>query len=218
MTIRDRENQLFRNWYRSVSIKEGQQFVIDGLVDEEEWKDTPFNVLYLSDQPVGITDDECEYLYLYDSTYTHKHSEKIDRLIQWMQIILHGAVQASISEEHKRWLLRQIAVVNMDKISGSEESDRRVNSIIGRLFLREQLALYSADLVLCDGTVEALRKLDTKYAANKWKRTAGGMDYLRIGRTIYLGSHPDEYAFAQALHEIDQLEKMKWEGRRGLPL
>lgn len=218
MTIRERENQLFRNWYRSVSVKEGQTFIIDGLVDEEGWENTPFNVLYLSEQPVGIMDDECDYFYLYEGTYEHLYSEKIECLVQWLQVIFHGVATISISEEHKRRLLRQIAVVNIDKIDGSEESDRRSNSILGRLFLREQLDMYACDLVLCDKTAEALKNLDTKYAADKWKTAETGMMYLRIGRTVYLDITVDDGLLLQTLEEINRTEKMKWEGRRALPL
>ena len=229
MTIRERENQLFRNWYRSRFLSTREQFVMDGVVDETEWEDTPINVLIFADRihaPVHVS-DECEWLYRYEDGDHQEKSPEIEEFIQWLSAIFHGTPQetqavlsSKITDTHKQWLLRQMAIINSSKVRN--DTMHRQNEVISRLFLRSQLDLYACDFVLCAGTTGYLQQLDTKYAADKWKEADTGISYLRRGRTVYLdmaslmGNGQAHECIVKTLESIEKKENIHW--NRPLPI
>lgn len=243
MHIKRRENGLFLEWKRTLPEVERDKFVFDGVVDENEWIDTPFNVLFLLKEVNGgeCSWDEREYLseYYEDGDYLATHSKSIDALLVWLHGIFHCSTKThwdelcrQMSDKHNAWLLKQIALVNIKKIPGSGTTDYLDFDAFfsipqNREFLNKQLSIYEPDLVICGKTAYYLQNTDAAYSKSKWKSTHSGISYLRIHNTIYLdfvhplARIPKNYTFyvlMNVLEEINTVEKMGWEHRRNLPL
>lgn len=241
--IKRKENGIFLEWRRSLPEEERERFVFDGIVDENEWLDTPFNVLFLLKEANGGEEswDERDYLaeYFCDEEYMSTHSQSIDALLVWLYGIFHAFSNTSwadiipkMNDNHSAWLLKQIALVNMKKIPGTGTTNYRkfetfFNEPLNKYFLKKQLSIYSPDIVICGKTAYYLQMLDDVYSKDKWKETHCGIPYLRINNTIYLdfvhplARVPKNYTFymlVSALEEIDAVENLGWHHRRDLPI
>lgn len=232
--FRSEEKSLFEIWKALfLPSSEACNFVADGVVDETEWFDTPFNILVLLKEVNGGEGgwDEREYLsgYYTEEKYINSHSPSIDALLYWLHGLFHCTsdmkwddVCNSMTQENNAWLLRQIAIVNVKKISGAgvasmKDVDAFFNYGCNQFFLSEQLDIYeNTNLVICGGTGYYLKNLNEKYSPEKWKKTHTGIEYLRIGNTVYLDFvHPLAripknilfYTLLETVEEIQRIEK-----------
>lgn len=228
--IREKENELFAKW--KTELKMPDAFIPDGVVSENGWQNTPGRVLYLLNEVDGDKNcDERDYLARYDieEQYKNTHSGSIDALAlwqlglnmlwepdMWKGVSTWGEIDCLAKEAAARTsLLNQIAVVNLKKNSGGGMVDWSTFDTYwaeerNRELLKEQLALYHPDYVVCGGTAWALKKL---YDNMKWNETSRGIRYSICRTTAYIDFwHPNTrvprnimfYALQDAVREIEE--------------
>lgn len=242
--INQAEERIFSQWMRFFSSEQDGFFVKDGVVNPNEWSDTPFNVLFLLKEVNGGDNawDERDYLnnYFTDERYISTHSPSIDSILLLIYGIFHCSsktpweqVIAQNNSKHKEWLLRQIALVNIKKTPGQAVAEMKTIDEFfelpyNQMYLKQQLDLYEEDidLVICGGTAYYLQQLDSVFSAKKWKTTVNGIKYLRIKNTIYLdfvhplARVPKNFLFYNLLIAIENIEKsehLQWSEHRNLP-
>lgn len=228
--IREKENELFAKW--KTELKMPDAFISDGVVNENGWQNTPVRVLYLLNEVNdGKNWDERDYLARYDieKQYKNTHSQSIDALAlwqlglnmlwepdMWKGVSTWGEIDCLAKEPAARTsLLNHIAVVNLRKnFSGGTVDwstfDTYWAEERNRELLKEQLALYHPDYVICSGTAWALEKLYGKW---KWEQTSRGVSYYMFNGVTYIDfCNPDAraprnivfYALVDAVKEIEE--------------
>ena len=228
--IHEKEDDLFARW--KTDLKRPEAFIPDGVVDETLWNHTPKKVLYLLKEVNGGENwDERHYLARYDieEQYIKTHSPSINSLVCWqlgLNLLWEPDMWKGISTWQELWpvaeeptarthLLHQIAVVNLKKISGGSTVDWTAFETYwseerNRELLKEQLALYRPDYVVCGKTAGYLEQLYGKW---EWKQTSRGVSYYTFNGVTYIDfCHPDVraprnfavYALQDAVREIEE--------------
>ena len=216
---KERENELFNRWKANHT-----DFIPDGVVDENIWNKSERKILFLlrevNDCPNGF--DERDYLKFYfDPEHKYMRSPTIDNLILWAYGIQNIPNSISWADVEKRAyasnVLESVALVNIKKASGGgtvdwDNFEKYFNSESNRNFIREQLQIYTPDIVVCGGTAYYLSCLfPDEFAENNWKTTFRGIRYIKINNTIYIDyKHPNirapknvmYYALIDAIQEL----------------
>jgi len=231
--LAERENAIFSEWKSSLPQEQRDNFIPDGIVDEEKWSEAKLKILYLLKEVNGGADwDEREYLAGYNTVqeFINTHSPSIDALITWTYGLTSGNVDepwsqvlsATADKTIQSALLSKIGVVNFKKVSGfgvadSKSLDTFATEPSNQEMLRRQLALYHPDIVICGGTayyLEALYRED--FAAEKWRTTSRGVRYAKRENTTYIDfCHPliraprnmIYYSLLDAVKEIKSLDE-----------
>lgn len=222
----EKEDKLFALWKKEIQSDSGAIFVDDGIVDEQEWNKSPIKVIYLLKEVNGGDKewDERDYLKRYNTApqYIKTHSPSIDALLRWQYGITKGSnytwseVENALEQvDIQNQLLSQFALVNVKKTAGGSvvdwsKFDPYFNNVRNREFLKKQLAIYNADLVICGGTAWHLCEV-MGWDYNDWKETKRGVRYYKMGQTVYLDfCHPNiraprnivYYALVDAVSEL----------------
>ena len=167
MKIGEAEEALFAEWRSSWPESRQEQFVRDGIVDEEAYLASSPRVLFVLKEvndPGGGGWDLREFLRNRGSDYRFtwlnisRWVEGIRRLpqdIPWQEL-------EEIDPERRQRALHSIAAVNLKKFPGGGSTDwtalwTAVNA--DGAFLKRQLTLYGADIVICCGTGDYVGKL-----------------------------------------------------------
>lgn len=229
MSIKAKEDMLFNEWKGNLNSEQQRFFIPDGVVDEILWSRVPLKILFLlKEVNGGECWDERQYLYDYNTKeeYLKTHSLTIKTVIQWAYGAIDIAKDISWEEIEKTisctamqtTLLRQIALVNIKKLSGVGNVDYAnfdaYFSDAGNVqFLKKQLNIYEPDVIVCAGTGYYFQQLykDSVLPVEKWKKTHRGIGYYVLGNTIILDyCHPQAriaanikyYALVDAIAEI----------------
>ncbi|RII33222.1 hypothetical protein D2A34_19850 [Clostridium chromiireducens] len=139
----------------------------------------------------------------------------IEREIYWDEI-------ETISKEQREKYLKSIGAINLKKTPGDyvcygDELNRIAKE--DSLYLKEQISLYDADLIICCGTSDVYHSVFEEQV--KWKRTNRGVWYHELKEGKYLISyvHPEARVGANILYYglIDAIKEIKnREVHRGL--
>ncbi|WP_455655166.1 hypothetical protein [Phascolarctobacterium sp.] len=232
MSIQEKENRVFDEWKNSLDLESKRFFIPDGVVDEESWNSAPLKILFLlKEVNGGEAWDERQYLYDYNikEEYLKTHSLTINTVLQWAYGAMYIARDISWEEvahtinciTTQTGLLRNIALVNIKKLSGAgnvdyQNFDKYFNDVKNTDYLRKQLAIYKPDIIICGGTGYYFQQLykDSVLPIEKWKKTHRGTSYCIVGNTIVIDyCHPQAriaanikyYALIDAIAEIKQL-------------
>lgn len=188
-----RENQFLDEW---ASRKPG--FIRDGVVDAKEYFNCRFKILVLLKEANGGSDyDLREYL---KGEPLYKTATNV---VRWTEGILNIETDIpwesldDIDMEWRRKRLRQIAWVNIKKISGGAtaiDEEIKAAAVKNSCFLKQQLNLYQPDIVICGGTSPYY----IDYVANsknlKWQKAKNGIRYLLDGQRIVIDFyHPNAW-------------------------
>ena len=152
-TIRESEDALFSNWQgRECYVK---SFVMDGVVDQDEWQTQETHVLFLLKEANGENwNGDLR-------TFLHKggKGQTWNNIARWACGIISGYAFSNAdaaANERTKWL-RKIAVVNVKKAGGRSYTDTKsFNEFYlkteGYRLLAEQLSLYdNLDYIICCG-------------------------------------------------------------------
>ena len=167
MKIGEAEEVLFAEWRLSWPDSKREQFVTDGVVDKDAYMASSPRLLFVLKEvndPGGGGWDLREFLRNrgcdYTSTWANisRWIEGIRRLpqdIPWQEL-------EEIDPKRRQRAFHSIAAVNLKKSPGGGSTDWKelwaaVN--VDGPFLKRQLALYGADVVICCGTGECVQNL-----------------------------------------------------------
>lgn len=223
MSIRERENELFKRWEQV-----RPDLVKDGVICESTYLKSNPKILFIlkevNDKGGGKWD-------LREYVAAGARSDSWNNITRWVKGIinlnhdLNWSEICQISEEDRIKNLKNISVMNLKKSPGGHTS---YSSTLAQAaeqdknFISEQFGLYNPDLVICGGTgSEAEHFLGIKPA---WKSTSRGINYFefRQGKFIVSYSHPMArvgstllyYGLIDAVREITRKIKIIQVNRR----
>lgn len=210
MSIRIQENKLFD----TVKLA-NPAIVIDGVVDEAEFLSSKFKIVFiLKEVNGGESWDLREFL------YNGGRSQTWDNIARWTEEILNidksyqWAYLEQHNEERRKTYLKKICAVNIKKTSGSHTSNNKVITAAAKEnkeFLKQQLELYHADIIICCGIDGHFFDFLFGNESSGWKMTSRGIWFRDDGSKMLISfSHPTSrtrdcflhYALIDAVREI----------------
>lgn len=215
MVIRQQEEALFARWSAAFP-----QFVADGVVDEDVYSASDPKVLLVLKEvndPGGGAWDLRTFLRDGARPQTWNNVTRWLRGIRSLEENLPWSELRQVSKAQRRELLKAVAAVNLKKSPGGHSTEVRgfwTAVQHDSSLLREQLALYKADLVICCGSIvtkafDAFLKPD---GAGPWHSTSRGVHYLQHaeGKFTIAFTHPEArvpdnilyYALIDAVREL----------------
>jgi len=216
MGIREEEEKLF------AELKSADpQIITDGVVDEEEYLAAKPRILYLMKEVNGGSGWDLREFLRDEGGRSHTWNT----VARWTEAILAldeekpWSYWANDHEKRRETMLKKICTVNLKKTSGGGSS--RMESICeaamaNSRFLRRQLSLYQADIIVCCGTASVYGAACCREELH-WKPTSRGIWYAMDGRTAVIEFyHPAahvrqcllHYGLVDAVREIRRTEKL----------
>ena len=193
--------------------------IIDGVPDESQYISAPYRIMYvLKEVNGGSSWSLCDHLQ--SGGRDREHDPTWDNIARWTEGIFNLTEEIPWSElENNCWnrrerMLPKICAINVKKTSGGYTSkDKEIYSaaVNNADILRQQLALYTPDIVICCGTEEAFVDACFQDKQIDWKMTSRGVWYFREkAMTVISFAHPAArvkdcylyYALIDALREI----------------
>lgn len=207
MGIAEAEEALFERW------SEGRNsFVKDGVVDAQAFGAASPSVLFLLKEvndpgPDGGGWDLREFL------RDGARAATWNNVCRWLRGINNlpddtpWAELANVTAADRLEALASVAAMNLKKSPGGHTtvvSSFWQAATEDASFLHEQLSLYSADLVICCGSVvsEAFDAFMKPESASEWKATTRGVEFLEYtsGKYVIAYSHPEARVSANLLY------------------
>ncbi|MBQ2960463.1 MAG: hypothetical protein IJE09_04485 [Oscillospiraceae bacterium] len=188
-----KQKELFTKWK-----KDRESFVSDGLVDEAEYLNAPRKLLFLLKEVNGGESwDLCEFLRKGGRAQTWNNVARwvegifnLEREIPWTEL----DADKKSNEQRRLDMLKKICAVNVKKSPGGHTSVNDEICDAGKRdaeYLREQLAIYEPEIIICCGTDWVYSK---ELAINElqWQRTSRGIWYTYDGNRLVIAYlHPE---------------------------
>lgn len=221
--IRDQEEKLFAAWSRSQSIA---NFAKDGVVCERRYKASTCKLLFVLKE----TNNTARHFDLREFLSHGGHEPTWGNVARW--IIGIRSLQAEITwkdievltPEQRTQAYSSVAAINMKKLPGSDTTDAKLfRKTVARDkdFIRRQIDLYDADLIILCGSVVA-QGFEWVYdpdIAGRWKKTSRGIPFIeyRPGKFAVSYAHPEArvqncllfYGLVDAVREIERLRTQR---------
>jgi len=209
-----RQKALFEEW------KVGREnFVTDGIVDEDEYRRASKKLLFLLKEVNGGKNwDLCDFLRNGGRAQTWDNIARwvegifnLDKDIAWAEL----TADKKINEQRRFDMLKKICVVNVKKAPGVDVSVNKEIKNTGEQdaeYLKRQINIYEPEIIICCGSV--VSDVYTKKIAEKkapWMITSRGVAYMREGNRVVIDYvHPEArvpknivyYGLIDALREI----------------
>lgn len=214
------EDVLFERWRASLPDLQRKTFVSDGVVNPVAYDNSAPKILLLLKE---VNDPNGGGWCLREFLGDGGRPETWDTVTRWLRAIRSLPAEIpwneleNVTEAQRREELQSIAAMNLKKIPGHHTTDLSTWwPIIERdkAYIRQQFALYEADLVVCCGS-DVTNAFNAHIKANnvlEWRRTSRGVKYLEYSHQKYIlaYSHPEarvasnllHYGFVDAIREI----------------
>lgn len=194
--------------------------IIDGVPDGGQYISARYRIMYVLKEVNGGSGwNLCDHLQSGGRDCEHDPTTW-DNIARWTEDILRLPAELLWSEMEKncrvrrKKMLPKICAINVKKTSGSYESKN--NKVYAAALsyadiLRQQLALYAPDIVICCGTENAFVAACFRDKHVDWKMTTRGIWYFNDEDRIVISfSHPAArvkdcylfYALLDAVREI----------------
>lgn len=221
MSIRNRENELFKKWSAERQRFVERVFVKDGVVDEESYLRSSLKIMLVLKEINGSL--EKWHNDLRDFIRQGARWQTWDNVTRWIRGIraIHRDIEwkelEKISKEQRKEHLKSICAVNLKKSPGGRTTDNNALSKEAKedeKFLNEQFGIYNPDLVICCGSIVSRKFLDLVKLPEKsdYKMTTRGICYHEYQTNKYMieYSHPEarvancllHYGLVDAIREI----------------
>jgi hypothetical protein len=189
LSIVRKEEILFEEWSKGRS-----SFVKDGIINEIEYLNSKYKILYLL-REVNSNDlnwDLREYIRSGARSKTWNNITRwtmglksLNKEIKWDEL-------KEISEEHRKKELLSVAVVNVKKSAGyphSESCDIKHYAKKNSVHLKRQIKIYEPDLIICCGTGYVFSEIIN---GTKWHSTSRGVEFTEweSGKFAIDWNHP----------------------------
>lgn len=186
MTIKEQEKRLFDRWKSS---RKYQYFIADGVFDETEWLRQERKILFVLKEANWKNEsvDMCEWVMSEKSPTYWKSWNNIAR---WTKALLEGGeYPRRVSRADKTFWLKKTAFLNLKKPGGSaRSSDKEIRDYARKDagFIREQIGLYTPDIIICCGRGEG-KNADILYeyvfagdTLSRWQEPIGIYNYYFV--------------------------------------
>ncbi|MDO4701256.1 MAG: hypothetical protein Q4A47_01385 [Erysipelotrichaceae bacterium] len=184
MNIREKENELFKDYVVTDETKTQKDIVPDGVIDEASFLKAEKKILFLLKEVNGgdgwdlrnFVNKNCRE----DDNDNKPRIQTWDNVYRWTRAILESNsicwkdVENVEREQHREEILKKIAVMNVKKTSGGSSADGtelKKATKANKEVLRKQIELYDADYIVCGYTHEYFDMLD--YLTEEDKKTKG---------------------------------------------
>lgn len=216
MCIREKENIMFANLKRNNPKRDNPIIVADGVVDEKQYLESKFKIVYVMKEVNGGSDDWDLKDFLFDGG----RSQTWDNIARWTEGILNLQEDFSwkyLSENNeirRKKYLRKIGSINLKKTPGKHTSNYKEISIAAtenKEIIKEQIELYNPEIIICCGTSHDFIKCYLESDPVNWEMTYRGVEYIRNKNQIIISfAHPEArvrdaylyYALIDAIREI----------------
>jgi len=209
-SIKSQEDALFEKWRNFIP-----KLVSDGVANETEYLSSQFKILYLLKEVNGGENWD-----LREFIMNGGRPRTWDNIARWTEGILnldkdHSWEELDKNTEHRRkQYLPKICAMNLKKTSGTYTSISRQIKNAAEDYkhnLKEQLAIYKPDIIICCGTCDEYVKIMYENKKPDWKMTKRGIWFIREENKIIISfAHPESrikscllyYALIDAIKEI----------------
>lgn len=205
MNLREKEDELFARWRPTVD-----GFVSDGAVSPEAYSSSSPKILLLMKE---VNDLDGGGWCLREFLQEGGRKQTWDNVTRWVRGIRRLPAEISwedlesVTEEQRCEALRTVAAFNLKKSPGGHTTDvSAFEKVVERdaEFLRQQFAIYSADLVICCGSIvaEAFHSFMKPSNSGQWCFTSRGVEYLKYepGKYVINYAHPKARVASNLLH------------------
>lgn len=151
MMLKEKEFELFSRWRKERGY---EYFISDGILDEIEWNKQDYKILFVLKEAnwKNGNADLCEFLL---SEKSASYWRTWNNVARWTKALLEqGEYPRYVSKSDKSYWLRKVAVINLKKIGGNAVAKKEVIREYAerdRVYLKEQIELYSPDIIICCG-------------------------------------------------------------------
>jgi hypothetical protein len=215
--IRNQEEALFDEWSRAMRIA---NFAKDGIVCERKYKASKPRLLFVLKE----TNDSKKNFDLRKFIASGARAYTWDNVARWANGIrnvdkrLRWEEVKTITPEQRAKHLASVAAINMKKSPGGHTTDAKLFRKAfeqDKEFIRRQIALYKADLVVLCGSivVEGFRLVCGSDFAGPWRTTSRGIEFVEYqpGKFAVSYAHPEArvqdcllfYGLVDAVREIE---------------
>lgn len=149
--LKEKELELFSRWKAERGYKE---FISDGILDETEWSKQEYKILFVLKEANWENGnvDLCEFLL---SECSPSYWKTWNNVARWTKALLvQGEYPRYLSKSDKSYWLRKVAAINLKKVGGNavaEDKIIREYAEKDKAYLKEQIELYSPDIIVCCG-------------------------------------------------------------------
>ena len=203
MSIKDAENELFNQ----LKINNPTTTIVtDGIVDEKEYLESKYKILYVMKEVNSDQDDEWS---LTEFLSNGARSQTRDNIARWTEGILN--LEKDLAWEYlsrdnnlrRDIYLKKIASINLKKTAGKHTSIAREIDIAAKNnkdIIKKQVDMYQPNIIICCGTGGLFLKHCLESDLN-WQTTSRGIEYIIFDKTIIVSfSHPEARVADQYLY------------------
>jgi hypothetical protein len=203
-SIKRQEEALFFKW-------RGQQrnWVKDGVVNPEIYAASNLKALYILKEANGRKEKKWENGDLRAFLNEADRWQTWNTVARWQYAISHLKEEIdwkkinSISKSFRIALLQSIAVINLKKEPGNQQSDMqeiKAFALKDLDYIKEQISIYKPDIVICGGTGDIVKELKLLGSFFKWEKSDRDVEYCNVKNTTILNyKHPGVRASKQKL-------------------
>ncbi|MDU4209903.1 MAG: hypothetical protein E6Z20_07125 [Finegoldia magna] len=210
MDIKEKEKDIFDK-LRKID----PSIVEDGIVNEEEYLDSKYKIVYIMKEVNGGSGWN-----LKDFLSEGGRSQTWDNVARWTEGLLNlnqeydWAYLEKNNEKRRKDFLKKIGVINLKKTPGHHTSEYKKISMAAfenRNLIKKQVDLYNPDIIICCGTADDFVKnyFESKFV--NWNMTKRGVQFIKFKEKIIVSfTHPEArirdaylyYSLIDAVHEI----------------
>lgn len=204
-SLEQKEEELFGQWRASWS----DSFVTDGAVDPNAYVASSPRILFLLKE---ANDPDGGGWCLREFLRRGGRPQTWNNITRWVQAIRRLPDEVPwddlrcVAESNRREMLQAIAVVNLKKLPGGHTTERKdFWEVVQRdaHWIRDQVALYDADLIVCCGTdLGSAFKVFIEPNRNPWRVTSRGVEFLEYAprKFVLIYLHPEARVSDNILH------------------
>jgi hypothetical protein len=203
-TIEQQEEALFAKW-------RGQErnWVKDGVVNPEIFAASAPKVLYILKEANGRKEKKWQDGDLRAFLKKADRWQTWNTVARWQYAITHLKEEIDwkkanyISKSFRKTLLKSIAVINLKKEPGNQQSDMqeiKAFALKDLDYIKEQISIYKPDIVICGGTGDIAKELQLLGSFSKWEKSDRDVEYCNVNNTTILNyKHPGVRASKQTM-------------------
>lgn len=211
MSIKDAETKLFSQ------LKTNDLSIVpDGVVNEKEYLDSKYKILYIMKE---VNSDQKDGWSLTEFISNGARSQTWNNVARWTEGILNlekdfdWGYLSRDNNLRRSIYLKKIASINLKKTPGSHTSiysEIEMATINNKEFIKKQVSIYHPNIIICCGTSGLFAKYCLESGLT-WQMTSRGIEYMILDNTIIVSySHPEArvadhylyYALIDAIREI----------------
>tara|TARA_Y100000766_G_scaffold262425_1_gene253640 strand:+ start:131 stop:766 length:636 start_codon:yes stop_codon:yes gene_type:complete len=189
MDIKNSEEILFKKWQ-----KKRPRMAKDGVVNDMEYNRSSVKILFILKEVNGWPNGDLrELLNRAEKWRTWNNISRWNYGVQSYFKTGKFDFKNKITKKDRKEILKNIAVINLKKASGGSSSNMgeiRQHALEDKELLKEQVNLYTPDLVICCGTGNIIPQLNL-FEKSKYTKSSEGVVYSNNSNPLIINYlHP----------------------------